>query len=158
MSPDRKSLAATAGDQIRAIIDAAEQTAAQIKAQAEDEAERIRQEAQEEASGIRNDARDDVRALLESIRSGVGRLSADLEQLQEKLTPAPAPAPAMASEPGPAETAPSDAEVESARLVAFNMALDGNASREDIDRYLSEHYSLADRKSLLDDVYASLGR
>jgi predicted house-cleaning noncanonical NTP pyrophosphatase (MazG superfamily) len=155
MSPDRKSLAATASDQIRAIIEAAEQTAAQIRAEAEEQAERVRREAQEEASGIRSDAREDVLALLESIRSAVSQLSADLERLGEKLQPAPAPSP----EPVPAATeAATDADIESARLVALNMALDGNASREDIDRYLSENFKLADPDALLDEVYATLGR
>ena len=46
-------------------------------------------------------------------------------------------------------------DAESARLVALNMALDGT-SREETDRHLAQHYRLADRERLLDDVYASL--
>jgi hypothetical protein len=167
-NPDKSSLASAASDQIRAIIEAAEQTAAQIRAEAEDEATRIRQNAEEEASGIRSDARGDVKTLLDSIRDGVSRLGADLEQLEEKLQPpkpapaptrsAPEPAPKSQREPEsePAPTLGTDADLESARLVALNMALDG-ASRDDVDQYLSENFSLSNRKALLDDVYASIG-
>jgi hypothetical protein len=165
MAPDRKnsdkgSLASAASDQIRAIIEAAEQTAAQIRADAEAEATRIRQRAEEEASGIRSEARGDVKALLGSIQDGVRRLSADLEQLEAKLQPAePTPAPPPpAPEPEPELTPATagDADLESARLVALNMALDG-ASRDEVDQYLSENFGLSDPKSLLDDVYASIG-
>lgn len=175
---DSGSLAATASDQIRVIIEAAEQTAAQITTEAEQEAERIRREAEDEARGIRGQARGEIDALLESIRRGLSSASSGLEQLEQLLaTPATAsppptappperpaaaaPAPAAtrtASAPVAAETSgDADVDIESARLVALNMALDGNASRDDIDRYLSENFSLSDRKALLDDVYASLG-
>ncbi len=46
-------------------------------------------------------------------------------------------------------------DLEGARLIALNMALNGNA-REDIDRYLAENFDLADRDALLDEVYASV--
>ena len=164
MSPDRKSLATAASDQIRAIIEAAEQTAAQIRSEAEEEAARIRREAEEEASGIRSEARGDAQALLQSIREGMSRLSADLAELDDKLQPAPAPAPAAAPPPPPAPSpeaeppaaAQTDAGTESARLVALNMALDG-ASRDEVDRYLRENFELGDPGALLDDVYASIG-
>jgi cell division septum initiation protein DivIVA len=157
-NPDKSSLATAASDQIRAIIEAAEQTAAEIRAEAEAEATRIVQQAEEEATGIRSQAQGDVHALLDSIRSSVSRLSDELEQLDDMLKPAaaakPAPEPAA---PAPTSPRANDADLESARLVAFNMALDGNSSREDIDRYLSENYELSDRQALLDEVYATLG-
>jgi ElaB/YqjD/DUF883 family membrane-anchored ribosome-binding protein len=172
MAPDREntdpsSLAAAASDQIRAIIEAAEQTAAQIRAKAEDEATGIRRQAEEEATGIQSQARGDVQLVLESIRTAVNSISADLEQLEERLSPAAPPEPEPAPpepepEPAPPEPAPTapagddDADIESARLVALNMALDG-ASREEVDRYLREHFTLSDREALLDDVYASVG-
>jgi hypothetical protein len=169
MTPDRKnadksSLASAASDQIRAIIEAAEQTAAQVRAEAEAEATRIRQRAEEEAGGIRSEARGDVKALLDSIQEGVRQLSADLEQLEAKLQPAapapappdPEPEPEPEAEPEQAPAAAGDADLESARLVALNMALDG-ASRDEVDRYLSENFGLTNRKALLDDVYASIG-
>jgi DivIVA domain-containing protein len=46
-------------------------------------------------------------------------------------------------------------DIEGARLIALNMALNGNA-RPDIDRYLAENFELADREALLDEVYASV--
>jgi hypothetical protein len=49
-----------------------------------------------------------------------------------------------------------DGDVEGARLIALNMALNGQ-SREETDRYLAENFDLADRAGLLDEVYASVG-
>jgi hypothetical protein len=48
-----------------------------------------------------------------------------------------------------------DEDLEGARLIALNMALNGN-SREDIDGYLAENFDLVDRDALLDEVYASV--
>jgi hypothetical protein len=46
-------------------------------------------------------------------------------------------------------------DVDSARLVALNMALNGE-SREDTERYLADNYTLADRNKLVDEVYAAI--
>jgi hypothetical protein len=46
-------------------------------------------------------------------------------------------------------------DVEGARLVALNMALNGDP-REETDRYLAENFDLADRQALLDEVYATV--
>jgi cell division septum initiation protein DivIVA len=46
-------------------------------------------------------------------------------------------------------------DTEGARLIALNMALNGTP-REETDRYLAENFTLADRDSLLDEVYASV--
>lgn len=167
---ESSSLATTASDQLRAILTAAEQAAAQIRAQAEEDAGRIRAEAEAEATGIRSQGRSDIRALIESIRSGLSRVRSDLELLEAKLTPAstgeevatPVQAPARQDEAPQVATpgeppAQSEAEFESARLVALNMALDGNATREEIDRYLRENFELADCSALLDEVFASVG-
>ena len=58
-----------------------------------------------------------------------------------------------------AEAAPpvagADEDVESARLVALNMALNGD-SRDQVDKYLADNYDLSDRSALLDDVYATV--
>ena len=48
-----------------------------------------------------------------------------------------------------------DADAEGARLIALNMALNGE-KREDTDRYLAENFDLSDRAGLLDEVYASV--
>jgi DivIVA domain-containing protein len=47
-------------------------------------------------------------------------------------------------------------DVEAARLVALDMAL-GGTPREETEKYLAEHYSLADPGAVLDDVYALAG-
>ncbi|HWG09075.1 MAG TPA: hypothetical protein VN672_08710 [Solirubrobacteraceae bacterium] len=46
-------------------------------------------------------------------------------------------------------------DLDSARLVALNMALNGD-SRADADRYLAENFKLADRQKLIDEVYAAI--
>ena len=48
-----------------------------------------------------------------------------------------------------------DADIEGARLIALNMALNGTA-RDETDRYLAENFDLSDRSGLLDEVYASV--
>ena len=58
-------------------------------------------------------------------------------------------------EPAPRSAASEDEDLEGARLIALNMALNGN-SREDIDRYLQENFDLSNRKVLLDEVYESV--
>ena len=46
-------------------------------------------------------------------------------------------------------------DLEGARLVALNMALNGTP-REETDHYLAENFDLEDRQLLLDEVYASV--
>ena len=45
--------------------------------------------------------------------------------------------------------------VDGARLIALNMALNGE-SREETERYLAENFELADRVQLIDEVYAAI--
>jgi DivIVA domain-containing protein len=70
----------------------------------------------------------------------------------------------VAAAPVPAAPAPSapaggsggeGADIEGARLIALNMALNGQ-SREETDRYLQENFDLPDRGALLDEVYATV--
>ncbi|HEY1689253.1 MAG TPA: hypothetical protein VGF95_10365 [Solirubrobacteraceae bacterium] len=77
--------------------------------------------------------------------------------------PPPSPQPA-AAQPEAAQTAgvASDlqpagrsSDVDGARLIALNMALNGD-SREQTDRYLSEHFDLPERAKLVDEVYAAI--
>ena len=177
------SLAGAAGDRVRAIVEAAEAAAAQIRAEAEQEAERIRARAEERASTLRQEVRTDVSALVASIRDGIDRLRGDLEQLERRVSesvPAaerPTQPPVAAQPEAPAASEAEDegeedpdialaadaavgmdeAEPEGARLVALNMALDG-AKREEVDAYLREHFKLRDTDAMLDDVYATVGR
>ncbi|HEX9481708.1 MAG TPA: hypothetical protein VF927_06375, partial [Solirubrobacteraceae bacterium] len=46
-------------------------------------------------------------------------------------------------------------DVDGARLIALNMALNGE-SRSDTERYLAENFQLADRGKLVDEVYAAI--
>ena len=48
-----------------------------------------------------------------------------------------------------------DEDLEGARLIALNMALNGQ-SREETDKYLAENFDLSDRDALLDEVYATV--
>jgi DivIVA domain-containing protein len=63
---------------------------------------------------------------------------------------APSPAPAPAARP-----TGGNGDLDSARLIALNMALNGE-SRADADRYLAENFQLADRQKLVDEVYAAI--
>ncbi len=63
-------------------------------------------------------------------------------------------APAAAAAP-PAVAAAENGDLDGARLVALNMALNGE-SREDAERYLAENYELVDRGKLIDEVYAAI--
>ncbi len=66
--------------------------------------------------------------------------------------PAPAPAPPAAA---PAAGAKDAGDVDGARLIALNMALNGEA-REETERYLAENFELADRAQLVAEVYAAI--
>jgi DivIVA domain-containing protein len=101
------TLASAASEQVRLIVEAAEQSAADIEREADLEARRIRQEAREAAEKLRSDAGTqarehvqrvsesagamleridsidgELRTLLDSLRSGANRVSADLALLQ----------------------------------------------------------------------------
>jgi hypothetical protein len=73
--------------------------------------------------------------------------------VEEVLAVAPDEAEAPEAAAPPAAAA--DEDVESARLVALNMALNGD-SRDQVDKYLADNYDLSDRSALLDDVYATV--
>jgi DivIVA domain-containing protein len=108
--PSPASLATAASEQVRAIVEAAETTAADITRGAEDDAARTRQRAKAEADKTRAEAAEQARghvervqeatqvmlqrvdtmeselgALVESLRTGANRLSADLTLLQGNM-------------------------------------------------------------------------
>jgi cell division septum initiation protein DivIVA len=127
----------------------------------------------------------ELSSLVESLRTGANRLNADLSLLSGNMGelyaaagrardagPLPAPAAesrteevvaAVAPQPdeppagaGAASAAPGDGDdVEGARLIALNMALNGQ-SREETDKYLADNFDLSDREALLDEVYATV--
>jgi DivIVA domain-containing protein len=71
----------------------------------------------------------------------------------ERAAPAGATAAAGEADGGEARE---DEDLEGARLIALNMALNGQP-RDETDRYLAENFELSDREGLLDEVYASVG-
>ena len=54
-----------------------------------------------------------------------------------------------------AETTAGGVDLDGARLIALNMALNGE-SRTDTERYLAENFELPDRLKLIDEVYAAI--
>jgi|tagenome__1003787_1003787.scaffolds.fasta_scaffold20980867_3 DivIVA domain-containing protein len=231
-----ETLAQAASEQVRAIVEAAEASAADIERSAEEEAVQIRSDASRDAERTRTEAVERARdhvgqvseatatmlqrvaamqteldTLVESIRTGANRVSADLALLEGNMAelynaagarteapPEPEPVVPPVAEAPPVEPEPEavtavepeldlepepetvvepepaplvepdpvvaveevdvngdDADVEGARLIALNMALNGQ-SREETDRYLSENFDLPDRKRLLDEVYSSV--
>jgi hypothetical protein len=89
---------------------------------------------------------------------------------EPEATPAPQPAatPTVQPESAPEASAPQAADgaqeppaegasgdLDGARLIALNMALNGE-SRAETDRYLAENFQLPDRAALVDEVYAAI--
>jgi DivIVA domain-containing protein len=64
-----------------------------------------------------------------------------------------APQPVAAQVPSGAEAGGGD--LDGARLIALNMALNGE-SRADTERYLAENFQLPDRLKLIDEVYSAI--
>jgi DivIVA domain-containing protein len=90
--------------------------------------------------------------------STAGPLASSVEEPERQVAPVPGddlgdvPDDAPDEQPEPE---PQAADLEGARLVALNMALNGTP-REETDRYLAENFYLDDRQLLLDEVYASV--
>ena len=138
------TLASSAAQRIHGIIEAAEHSAADIHRGAEDEARTVRDQANQEAHSTREQAAEEARgylgrvseatnamiqrldameqefgALMESLRTGSGRLHADIQQLESDLAraregvipPPGAPAPVAEATPAPAPEAAEFAEV-----------------------------------------------
>jgi DivIVA domain-containing protein len=222
------SLASTAGSHVQSILEAAETAAGEIERQALAEAQKVREDADLDAERTREDAvakarvhvaavariatillervgamDGEVTALIESLRSGAGRLAGDLSAVEASMSelydaaagrsaeaaaaaaePAPAafeaelddamaeapvasefpPQPSIASQPAGASSggqgeaedeSAASGDVDGARLIALNMALNGE-SRADTERYLAENFQLPDRLKLIDEVYAAI--
>jgi F0F1-type ATP synthase membrane subunit b/b' len=146
------TLSDKAGEQVRAIIQAAERSAEEIRASANAEAsERVAHvtEAAERLRGRVEQMEADVTQAMSELRDEARRLAADLEGLRME-----------ASRLGEAEAAarptPTNGDAAAARIVALDMALSGKP-RDETDRFIAENYDLDDRKALLDEVYAAAG-
>lgn len=67
----------------------------------------------------------------------------------DALSPTVSPGPTRSASPATA------GDLDGARLIALNMALNGD-SREEAERYLAEHFQSIDRLQLIDEVYAAI--
>jgi DivIVA domain-containing protein len=174
-APAVSSLAAGTSEQVRVILEAAETSAAELRADAARQSSEHVRRVQRVADAML-DRIDEIERELRALRASAERLTEGLAQLHEQAgelgamaTPpeedfaAAAPAPPVAApEPPPADAptgpAPSaNGDEAGARLIALNMALSGTP-REETARYLSEHFELADGGALLDDVYERAAR
>ncbi len=164
------TLASSASDQVRSIVEAAESSAADIQRDAENEAREIRDEANSEAQATREQATEQAReyvgkvsestdtmlkrldametelgSLIDSLRTGGNRLTADLKLLETGLTevsgvvvprpqfepeePEPAAEPEAApAVDAPADAAPAEAEAEAPTEVVGDGAANGEVA------------------------------
>lgn len=129
----------------------------------------------------------ELTALIESLRTGEAPSAAGLNALERNLrevrdagppsgrtAPAPARAPRLQEsnpssnglfvadlEPqlGPEKVQgdPLAVDIDAARLIALNMALNGTP-REETERHLAQNFELPDRRGLVDEVYTSVER
>jgi DivIVA domain-containing protein len=165
-------VAAAASEQVQRIVEAAERTAEQLRGEAGEQASehvaRVSAAAGELLERI-GGLHDELGGVMERLRESASRLEIELRSLERDVAEVGSPAiePAAVApepvveepEPGP-EPEPSGGRAEdeeAARLVALDMAL-GGTPREEIERYLAEHYALPEADRLLDDVYARAGQ
>jgi DivIVA domain-containing protein len=181
----RPGLAAGASDQVRTILEAAEASAAELRADAGRRAGEHVARVEEAAAGMLarvNELERELSSLLQALRDGGERLTEGLARLRQQVgevrahetVPVPpqeedfaGAAPAAVDEvaagpdeaPAAVDAAPAavNGDEAGARLIALNMALDGKP-REETARYLADHFTLPDPDALLDDVYARAGR
>jgi len=75
-------------------------------------------------------------------------------ELDSALQDAPQPVGASVQS-GAQEAGAGGSDLDGARLIALNMALNGE-SRADTERYLAENFQLPDRLKLIDEVYSAI--
>jgi DivIVA domain-containing protein len=233
------SLAAVAGTQVQGILEAAQATAETIEREAAQAAQATRAAADADARRIRDEAiaraqervaavsqatevllarvgtmDGETQTLVESLRTGAGRLANDLAEVEGNMSvlydsaagrtedggggqsvelgterepevhyiaadDTPVVAPPVQPHEAPFVESPVDShegmqgdpfteqphvepamadsseDLDGARLVALNMALNGD-SREETGQYLAENFAVSDRERLLDEVYAAI--
>jgi hypothetical protein len=141
---DRKepesSLAAETSRHVRAIIEAAERSAAEM-----------RQDAERRAAAH-------VARVTEAAEAMLGRLDELQGELRTMIEALNGAAPPAGEDFAAAAEAPDHTDDEAAaRITALNLALSGTP-REETAAYLAEHYELPDLEGLLDDVYSKAGQ
>src|SRR3954447_8952446 len=160
--PPPASLAEDTSTRVRAILEAAEAGAEDLRDQAGRQASDHVGRVEDAAQGMLvklDRLQEELDRLLDGLKTSAAALSGSLEQLSRDVgtlrttgdpsPPEPAPQPQPAA-PAAVNGSRSDDDA-GARLVALNMALEGRP-RAETGRYLSEHYQLADLEALLDDV------
>jgi DivIVA domain-containing protein len=155
-------LSSGTSEQVRGILEAAERSAADLRAKAGEEAGDHVAGVREAADGLKgrlDDLERELGTLLDALRKSGERLSEGLTELQTRVAqtqPVGKPDDPRADELDAQLTESGDDEA-GARLIALNMAL-GGTPREETGRYLAEHFQLADLEALLDDVYSRAGQ
>jgi DivIVA domain-containing protein len=162
----RRPLSSGTSEQVRVILEAAERSAAELRAKAGEEAgdhvARVRGAA-DGLLGRLDELERELGGLLDALRTSGERLSAGLAELQERVAdtgegePAPRPEPELAPGDLDAQLVDSGGDEAGARLIALNMAL-GGTPREETARYLAENFALTNLEALLDDVYTRAGQ
>ncbi len=146
--------APSSGERVRAIVDAAERSAAELEAAARSDADRLRAQARADLER--------VRLLAVEVGERATEAARELNVAPPEAPPAPPETPAAPPEkPAPADPPPPEPAVEkrprkggeAPRLIALNMMLDGS-SREEVGRYLDENFDLEDPGELLDEVWS----
>jgi DivIVA domain-containing protein len=160
-NPRPPSLSEGASERVRAILEAAEASAQQLRDDAGRDASGHVERVEGAARGMLDKLerlQSELDRLLAGLKSTAETLSGGLQELSREVGTVRGPeAAAAAPEPASPNGAAGSDDEAGARLVAFNMALEGT-SREDAARYLAAHYTLPDVELLLDQVYASAGR
>jgi DivIVA domain-containing protein len=155
-------LSSGTSEQVRVILEAAERSAAEMRANAGEEAGDHVARVREAADGLKgrlDDLERELGTLLDALRKSGERLSEGLTDLQARVAqtqPVGKTDDPRADELDAQLTEPGDDEA-GARLIALNMAL-GGTPREETGRYLAERFELADLEALLDDVYSRAGQ
>jgi hypothetical protein len=108
--PQKQSAAATAAEKVRAIVEAAERSAAELEEAARAEAARIRADAERDAAARLGDARlvgsrlaeraGELERQVAAVRASIAALEADLRELQDAIPAAPPPSEAAAAVEG----------------------------------------------------------
>jgi DivIVA domain-containing protein len=163
-------LSAGTSEQVRAILEAAESGAAEMRAQAGRDAGDHVGRVEQAAGGLLSrldELERELNTLLDGLRASGEKLTEGLAELQRQVgefgggeeaeAPEPEPEEPVAEEPPAPANGDKDGDEAGARLIALNMALSGTP-REETARYLAEHYALADPEALLDDVYSRAGQ
>ena len=156
--PREASLAEGTSAQVRAILEAAETGARELREDAGREArehvELVGDAARELLSKL-DRLQDELDRLLGGLRTTAQGLAGSLDELSRDVGTLRGPA--KPSAPASADNGARSDDEAGARLVALNMALEGRP-REQAATYLEERYEVSDVEALLDDVYASAGK